>query len=119
LHEIVATVGIGLDLPLGADAPAEHDAVGWLEGEHAGQAALAAIDAAVVDVAAHVGLEDGPGDVDREHVVLGRLEAAEAIGEDREGPLDRRFDDDRAPDGGVRCLRTHEISFICCSTAVL
>ena len=49
-------------------------------------------------------LEDGLGDLDAEHVVLARLEAAEVLGEDRERPLDRRLDDDLVADG-VALLR--------------
>src|ERR1700704_2158405 len=39
--------GICLDLPLGADVPADHDAGGWLIGQHARPMTLAAVDAAV------------------------------------------------------------------------
>ena len=117
--DFAGLVAIGLDLPLRADVPAEHDPVRRLVCEHPRPAALAAVDAAVVDVPAHVRLEDRLGDLDVEQVVVGRLEAAEVIGEDREGALDGRLDDDRSADGGFRCLRAHELSFICCSTAVL
>src|SRR5919106_665063 len=117
--DLAGLVEIGLDLPLWADVPAEHDPVGRLVCEHASPAALAAVDATVIDVAAHVGLEDGLGDLDLEHVVLAWLEGAEADGEDGEGALDGRLDDDRVPGCGVGCLRGHSLSFACCSTAVL
>jgi hypothetical protein len=67
---------------LRTDVPADHDAVGRLVGEDARPAALAAVDAAIVDVAALARLEDRVGDLDAEQVVLARLERAEALGED-------------------------------------
>ena len=60
--DLARLVVIGLDLPLRADVPAERGPVGRLVHEHAGPAALAAVDAAVVDVAADARLEDGLGD---------------------------------------------------------
>jgi hypothetical protein len=45
-------------------------------------------------VAAGAWLEDRLGDVGAQQVVLASLEAAEAVGEDRERALDRRFDED-------------------------
>jgi MFS family permease len=86
---------VGLDLPLLIQVPAEDDPVRRLVGEHARPAALAAVDATVDDMAADTRLEHGLGELDSEDVVLGRLEPAEVLGEDREGPLDRRLDDDR------------------------
>jgi hypothetical protein len=50
--DLAGLLGVGLDLPLGADVPAEHEPVGRLIGEHPDPVALAAVDAAVVDVAA-------------------------------------------------------------------
>src|SRR5215212_11928772 len=96
--DLAGLVRVGLDLPLRADVPAEDDAVGRLVREHPRPAALAAVDAAVVDVSADARLEDRLGDVDREHVVLARLEVAEAVGEDGERPLDRRLHDDLVAD---------------------
>ena len=66
--------------------------------EHPRPAAHAAVDAAVKDVAADARFEDRLGDLDAQHVVLGRLERAEPVGEDRERTLDRRFDDDLVAD---------------------
>jgi hypothetical protein len=57
--------------------------------------AFAAVDAAIVDVAAGVAFEDGLGDVGGEQVVLARLDAVEVLGEDLERPLERRVDGDR------------------------
>src|SRR6185437_594289 len=87
---------IALELPLRADQPAHEQAVRRLVGEDARETALAAVDAAVVQVAADPWLEHGLGDVDpAEQVVVARLEAAEPGREDVEGALDRRVDDDR------------------------
>jgi hypothetical protein len=86
---------VGLDLPGRADVPAEHRAVRWLIGEHAGPTPLAAVYAAVVDVAADAGFEHGLGHLDLKQAVLARLDAVEVAGEDLEGAFDRRLDDDR------------------------
>src|SRR5918992_4770195 len=107
---------IGLDLPVRADVPADHDPMWRFIGEHPRPAALAAVDAAVVDMAALARFEDRLGDLDREQVVLGRLEATELLGEHRERPLDRGLDDDRGPNGCVRGLHAHETSSGRCST---
>ena len=104
--DLAGLLEVGLDLPLRADVPAEHDPVRWLVGEHARPPAFAAVDAAVVDVPADARLEDGLGDLDAEHVVLGRLEAAELLGEDRERALDRRLDDD------LTCGRTSPAAWV-------
>jgi hypothetical protein len=90
-----------------------------LVGEYARPAALAPVDTAVVQVAAHARLEDRLGDLDREHVVLGRLEAAEARGEDGERALEWGVDDDLCLHGRRSCLCAHWTSSGRCSTAVL
>src|SRR5258708_33409317 len=109
----------GLDLPLRADVPADQDSVRRLVREHPSPVALAAVDASVVDVAPLAQLEDRLGDIHAEHVVLGRLETAEALGEDRERPLDWRLHNDLVADG-CRCGRCgHETSCSGCSTAAL
>src|SRR4051812_23537347 len=66
---------VGLDPPLRADVPAEHDAARRLVDEHARPVAFAAVDAAVVDAPALPTLEHRLGDVDAEQVVLARLDA--------------------------------------------
>ena len=81
-----------------ADVPAEHDPVRRFVGEHPRPAALAAVDGAVVDVAADPRLEDGLGDRRAEQVVLRRLEVAEPAGEHGERLLDRCVDDDLPAD---------------------
>src|SRR4051812_1591820 len=114
--------GIGLEPPGPGNVPAHHHAVRRLVGEHAREAALASVDPAVVDVAAHPRLEHGLGDVDAEQVVVAGLEVAEPPGEDVEGALDRRVDDDRLPHGRVRvlgCLCAHGSPFSGCSTVAL
>src|SRR2546423_9007072 len=116
--DLARLLEIGLELPLRADVPADDEAVGRLVGEHARPAALAAVDAAVVDVAALAALEDHLRELPLEDVVLGRPPGPHLVGEDRERPLDRRVDDDRRPDGGRCCLRGHETSSAC-STAAL
>ena len=57
-------------LPLRADVPAEDQSVWWLEGEHPGPAAFGAVHAAVVDVAAYMGLEHRLLDLDVKQVVV-------------------------------------------------
>ena len=111
-----AGLGIGHELPVRADVPAEHDAVGRLVLQHAGPAALAAVDAAIVDVTACARLEDRLGDVCAEQVVLARLDAVELVDEDRERPLERRVDGDRGLERRRRCLHAHESSSGRCST---
>jgi hypothetical protein len=54
-------------------------------------------------VAAGAWLEDRLGDVGAQQVVLTRLEATEAVGEDRERALDRRFDEDLVTDRRRGC----------------
>src|SRR5579859_116679 len=112
-------VRIVLDLPLRTDRPAEHDACRRLVGEHAPPAALAAVDATVEEVATDAGLEHRLGDLDVEHVVLCRLEAAELLGEDPECAFDRRVDDDRRAYGRLSCSGAHSTSFVVCSTTAL
>jgi hypothetical protein len=114
--DLAGLLRVALDLPLRADVPAEDDPVGRLVGQDPRPAAFAAVDAAVDDVPALVRLEHGLGDVYAEHVVLARLEAAEAVGEDRERALDRRLDHDLVADGGCLCWCGHGSS---CSTTVL
>src|SRR5260221_464820 len=47
---LAGEVRVGLDLPLRADVPAEHDPVGWFVGQDPRPAAFAAIHAPVIDV---------------------------------------------------------------------
>ena len=76
--------------------------VGRLHFENPAPHADGSVHTPVVDRASWLRFEHGLGDVDREQVVLARLEAAEAVGEDGERALDRRLDDDLVADG--RCL---------------
>src|SRR5215207_2034192 len=117
--DLAGFLGVRLDLPLGADVPAEHDPVRRLVGEHARPLAFAAVDAAVVDAPALAGFEHRLRDLDGEQVVLARLDAVEVVGEDRERALDRRLDDDLRPHRGVLRLRGHETSSVGCSAAAL
>src|SRR5580704_10766479 len=48
--DLAGQLGVGLDLPLRADVPAEDHAGGWLVGQDPRPPALAAVHAAVVDV---------------------------------------------------------------------
>src|SRR5262245_23461156 len=119
-HLDLARLGeVGLDLPLRADVPTEHDSVRRLVGEHARPAALAAVDAAVVEVAAHAWLEHSLRDLDREQVVLPRLEAPEFLGEDAKCALDRRIDHDGGGDRRFGYFSAHVSSLLGCSTADL
>src|SRR5215831_14562287 len=110
---------VGLELPVRADVPAEHDSVRWFVGEHPREAAFAAVDAAVVKMPANPRLEHRLSDLDREQVVLARLEVSEILREDAERALDWRLDDDRGVDAGACCLCAHLSSSTDCSTAVL
>src|SRR5438094_3511855 len=86
--DLARLVEVGLELPLRADVPADDEAVRRLVGEHARPAALAAVDAAVVDVAALARLEDHVGELPLDDVVVRRPPAAHVVGEHRERPLD-------------------------------
>src|SRR5262249_20585084 len=105
--DLARLLEIALDLPLRADVPAEDDPIRRLVGEHARPSALAPVDAAVVDVPADPRLEHGLGNRGTEHVVLGRLDAVEVLGEDAEGALDGHLDDDLRPHGRRLCLCGH------------
>ena len=99
--DLAGLVGVGLELPVRADIPAEHDAVRGVVGEDAGPAALASILSDVVDVPADLRVEGGPRDRGCEEVVLRWLEVPEALDEGREGVSDRRLDDDLSAHDGV------------------
>jgi hypothetical protein len=87
--DFAGVVGVGLDLPVRADVPADYDAVWRLERQDASPPTFAAISATVVDVAADVRLEHRRGDRDTEQVVLRWLEVPEPPGEHGKGLLDR------------------------------
>src|SRR5437016_678076 len=79
--DLTGAFRIGLELPLQVDVPADDEPGGRLEGEDAGPAAVAAVDAAVVDVAALAWLEDHLGELGLQDVVLGRPPRGDAVGE--------------------------------------
>jgi hypothetical protein len=106
---------VGLDLPGGADVPAEHDPVRRLVGEHTGPVALAAVLGAVVDVAAHMRLEPRLGDRRAQEVVLLGLEVTEPLDEHLEGTVDRHVDHDLATDDHI-ISNGHGFSSGCSST---
>src|ERR1039457_1698430 len=56
-RDLAGQLRAGLALPLGADVPAESHAVWWLVGQDPRPSAFAAVDGAVVDVPAGVGVE--------------------------------------------------------------
>lgn len=116
---LAGLVRIGLDLPLRADVPTQEHPVGRLVGQHARPAALAAVDAAVIDVTADARFKDRFGDRDGEQIVLGRLEAAEILGEDFECALDRSLDDNGLLHGRDGYARVHFCSSGDCSTTTL
>src|SRR5262245_40330346 len=86
--DLAGSLGIRLDLPLRADIPTDHDSFRRLVDEDARPTALAAIDAAVIDMAADARLEHRLGDVDAEQVVLAWFDAIELVRECSECPLD-------------------------------
>src|SRR5262249_34451138 len=110
--DLAGLLEIGLDLPPGADVPAEDDPGRRLVGEHARPPAFAPIHAPVVDVAAHTPLEHRLRDRDIEHVVLARLDAVEVLREYAERTLDWRIDDDLRPYRRLLCLCGHETSSV-------
>src|SRR6202049_4932654 len=112
--DLAGQLRIGLDLPLRADVPAEYHAGWWLVGQDPRPPALAAVDGAVVDVPAGVGLEDCLRDRGPEAVVLRRVWGAEPLGERREGLLDRRVDHHPLADNGD-LGSGHGLSSVTCS----
>src|SRR5215207_11773055 len=77
--DLARPVEIALELPLRADVPRERQSFRRLVGQYPCPPALAAVDPAVVDVAADARLEDGLGDVDGKQVVLARLDPIELL----------------------------------------
>src|SRR6185437_8051036 len=112
-------VRIGLDLPSRIDVPAEEHPVGRLVGQHACPAALAAVDATVVEVATNTRLEHRLGDRYSEYVVLGGLESAKSLSEDLERVFDRGLNHDGLFHGRTGCSAAHFDSSGDCSTAIL
>src|SRR5215510_5606078 len=86
--------GIGLDLPIRIDTPANYDAFGRLIRQDPPPVTLGAVDAAVVDMAAYSGLEGPLGDFHSEQVVLGRKPTSDTVGEKGECPLNWCLNDD-------------------------
>src|SRR6516164_8224218 len=84
---------VGLELPLRTDVPADHHPAGRLVDEHPGPPALTAVDTTVVHGAALTRLKDRLGQLRLQDVMFRWPPAADAIGEDRERPLDRSVDD--------------------------
>lgn len=78
-----------------------HEKTRRVGGQHAAPLALAAVDAAVVDAAAGLRLENRLRDVDGQHVVFPRLDVIEALGEHPEGALGRDVEGDLRADGCV------------------
>src|SRR5262245_47837513 len=79
--DFAGLVRVGLELPRRADVPAEHHARPRLVDEDPSPAALAAVDAAVIEVPSCSRLEHRLGNVDAEQVVLAWLETAEVLRE--------------------------------------
>ena len=96
--DFAGQVGVGLDLPLRADVPAENDPVRRVVGQDPGPAAFAAVAGAVDDVPTDPRLEHSLHDRCAEQVVLRWFEITEPCGEHVEGPVDRRFDVDQLAD---------------------
>src|SRR5205085_12278597 len=77
---LAGVVGTRLELPGGADVPAEHHSCRWFVCQDPRPVALGAVLRPVVDVAADLRFEDGLGDRGGEQIVLPWLEVAEPIG---------------------------------------
>ena len=86
---------VGLELPAQADVPAEADPPRRFVGEHPAPAALAAVGAAIDDVAADARLEHHLGQVGLQDVVVGIPPDPDVFGEYAESMLDRCLDLDR------------------------
>src|SRR5215469_644753 len=112
---------IGLDCPLGADIPAEYHPVRRLEDQDPRPPALTAVRCPVHDVASDDRFEYRRGDRRPQHVVLGRLEVTEPVGEHRESMLYRCVDDHLLTHGHRLWLGHHSsllcASVLCASTA--
>src|SRR5207248_1553167 len=111
--------GIALDLPGQADVPADHHPVGRLVDKHACPPTLAAVGAAVVDVAALAWLKHHLGERGPKDVVVRGPPTPDLLGEYRERALERRLDGDRLPRAGGCVLHGHVTSSSYCSTASL
>ena len=81
-------------------------------------AALAAVDAPIVNVATDVRIEYRLGDCHAEQIVLWRLEVTEPLSKDAESPINRRLDDDLTTDCRFVCLG-HDAPSVGCSTTSL
>src|SRR5262249_45758958 len=89
--DLAGLVVVGLELPLHTDVPTDHKPARRLVREHSRPAALAAVDAAVVDMAADAGLEHHPRQLGLEDVV-GRIPPApDVLSEDMERAVDWRL----------------------------
>ena len=113
--DLTCPVRVGLDLPLGADIPAEHHPVRRLVGQDPRPPALASIRRAVVDMPSGPRLEHRLGDRGGQQVVLRRLELTKPPGECRERLRLRRVHHDLPADhGGIG--PGHELSSVAEST---
>ncbi|SDP28006.1 PAS domain S-box-containing protein/diguanylate cyclase (GGDEF) domain-containing protein [Nakamurella panacisegetis] len=83
--DLARPIEVCLDLPRRPDIPTEHELVRPIEHEHPRPPARASIGARVNDRATCPRLEHRLGDRRHQQVVLGRLELAEPLGEQREG----------------------------------
>src|SRR4051794_30816938 len=117
--DLTGTLRIGLELPSQVDVPTDHETVRGLIEEHASPATLAAVDAAVIDMAAFTWLEHHFGQLTAQEVMVGRPPRPDAVGEDRECSIDRSVDGDRRLDGRAGDLGAHCSSSVVCSTACL
>ena len=79
--DLTGVARVSLELPLGADVPAEDDPIGWFVREDPSPSALAPIGGAVIDMATNPRLEPALGYFGAEQVVLGRLEVTESLDE--------------------------------------
>src|SRR5262249_21649830 len=103
--------GIGFNLPAWVDIPANHDALRRLVRQHASPMAFAAVNPAVVDMAADARLEHALGDFHGEQVVFSGKPMSDLLGETDERLLDGNLDDNLRTYRRLMGLSGHVISF--------
>ncbi len=100
-----------LELPLGADVPAEDDPFWRLVSEDTSPSAFTSVSGFVVNVPTDRRLESRLADLGSEEVVFGWLEVAEAFDERGKGGFDGYVHDDLSADCGI--IGHGQLTFSC------